>query len=77
MWKKNFRHNEFGQFPVLSDLYKNCKLSFGFKQTFKNLETFPDILSMKVSQWVMIPFVNTETFQEKLVELLTKLSEWR
>lgn len=59
----------------LSDLCKNSEILFDDAQTYcQHLESlhtdlskrFEDILSLKVPQWVMNPFVNIETTEVQI-----------
>ncbi|KAE9523112.1 hypothetical protein AGLY_016499 [Aphis glycines] len=84
LWKHNFGRNEFSQFPILSDLHKNSKISFDDTQIYcQHLQSldkdfsqrFDDILSLEIPQWVINPFVNIESaklqYQEELIEIST------
>lgn len=84
LWKHNFGRNEFSQFPILSDLHKNSKISFDDTQIYcQHLQSldkdfsqrFEDILSLEIPQWVINPFVNIESaklqYQEELIEIST------
>ncbi|KAJ7341579.1 hypothetical protein JRQ81_005852 [Phrynocephalus forsythii] len=84
LWKQNIGCNKFSQFSILSELHKSSEIPFDETQVYcQHLESlhkdfsehFKDILSLEVPQWVMNPFMNTETaevqIQEELVELST------
>ncbi|VVC42718.1 Hypothetical protein CINCED_3A003924, partial [Cinara cedri] len=79
LWKHNFGRNEFGQFPILSDIHKNSKISFDDTQIYcQHLQSldkdfsqrFEDILSLEVPQWVINTFVNIESVKLQYQELI-------
>jgi len=83
LWKHNFGCDEFSQFPILSDLHKNSKISFDATQIYcqhlqsldKDFSRFEDILYLEIPQWVINPFVSNELakiqYQEELIEIST------